>query len=191
MTCAGVLLTGGGSRRLGRDKAMVRVGGETLAARSARVLAAVCDPVVEAGPGVSGLRAVREDPPFGGPVAGVLAAVDALAADAVAVHAPAFDRPVLVLACDLPRVDVALLRVIADWPGERSVVPVVGGRGQYACARYSTAAIARARASGVTSLRELADRGVVFLDEGVWGKVATPEMFRDVDTPGDLDSLGL
>lgn len=176
-----MLLTGGASRRLGRDKATLPVGGESLAVRSARVLAAVCDPAVEAGPGVSGLPAVQEDPPFAGPLAGLLAAVDAHLLDA----------PVLLLACDLPLIEAPLLRMIAAWPGERSVVPVVDGKAQYACARYSAAAIDRARASGATTLRELTDRGVVFLDEGVWGMVATPEMFRDVDTPDDLDSLGL
>ena len=59
---AGVLLTGGASRRMGTDKARLVVDGETLAARSARVLAAVCEPVIEVGPGVSGLPAVEEEP---------------------------------------------------------------------------------------------------------------------------------
>jgi molybdopterin-guanine dinucleotide biosynthesis protein A len=56
---AGVLLTGGRSRRLGVDKASLVLDGETLARRAARRLDAVCSPVLEAGDGVSGLPAVR------------------------------------------------------------------------------------------------------------------------------------
>ncbi len=46
---AGVLLTGGASRRMGRDKARLVVNGETLATRSARVLAAAVAFVVRIG----------------------------------------------------------------------------------------------------------------------------------------------
>ena len=49
---AGILLTGGRSRRLGVDKATLVLDGETLAQRAARRLGAVYDPVVEAGDGV-------------------------------------------------------------------------------------------------------------------------------------------
>ena len=79
---AGVLLTGGASRRMGVDKARIVVNGETLAARSARVLASVCDPVVEVGSGVSGLPAVQEEPSGAGPLVAMLAGVGALGARA-------------------------------------------------------------------------------------------------------------
>ena len=52
---AGIVLTGGRSRRLGVDKATLVLDGETLAQRAARHLEAVCAPVVEAGDGVSGV----------------------------------------------------------------------------------------------------------------------------------------
>src|SRR5437588_11690359 len=49
---AGVILTGGRSRRMGRPKATVLgPDGVTWAVRGARVLAAVAEPVVEVGPG--------------------------------------------------------------------------------------------------------------------------------------------
>ena len=50
-----LLLTGGASRRMGTDKATIEFRGETLAARAARVLAEVCDPVIEVGTGVTRL----------------------------------------------------------------------------------------------------------------------------------------
>jgi molybdopterin-guanine dinucleotide biosynthesis protein A len=175
-----VLLTGGHSRRFGRDKATFVVGGVPLAVRAARVLTAVCEPVVEAGPGVSGLPSAREDPPGTGPLAGLLAAADAFGVRG----------PVLVLACDMPRVGVALVRLLAEWPGEGSVVPTVGGRPQFACARWSAASLVRARASGRASLRALVGDDVSFVDERAWGDVAGADQFVDVDTPGDLASLG-
>src|SRR6185436_50765 len=71
---AAILLTGGRSRRLGVDKATLVVDGESLARRAARRLAVVCDPVIETGDGVSGLRAVREEPAGAGPLAALAAA---------------------------------------------------------------------------------------------------------------------
>ena len=49
MTVPGILLTGGASSRMGRDKATLVINGEMLAARGARILQSVCDPVLEAG----------------------------------------------------------------------------------------------------------------------------------------------
>ncbi len=73
MTCAGVLLTGGASRRMATDKATIVWRGETLAARAARVLTAVCDPVIEVGPGATQLPCVREHPAGSGPLAAFVA----------------------------------------------------------------------------------------------------------------------
>jgi molybdopterin-guanine dinucleotide biosynthesis protein A len=181
---AGVLLTGGASRRMGTDKARLVVNGESLAARSARVLAAACDPVIEVGSGVSGLPAIQEDPPGAGPLVALLAGVGALGNP----------RVVVLLACDLPFVEPQLLRLLVEQPGTGSVIPVVDGRNQYACARYGPdaldAAVVALRA-GDTSLRAIAASGAEYLDETRWSEVATARTFADVDTPADLERLGL
>ncbi len=180
---AGVLLTGGASRRMGTDKARLVVNGETLAARSARVLASACDPVVEVGPGVSGLPAVREEPAGAGPLVALLAGVGALGEP----------RSVILLACDLPYVSAELLRLLVEWPGSGTVIPVVNGRFQYACARYGPAAFDEARTSlrnGLTALRGIASEGE-YISEADWGAVATALEFADVDSPSDLRRLGL
>jgi molybdenum cofactor guanylyltransferase len=181
---AGVLLTGGASRRMGSDKARLVVNGETLAARSARVLTAVCDPVVEVGPGVSGLPAVLEEPPGAGPLFALLAGVGALGGP----------RSAVLLACDLPHVTPELLRLLVEWPGSGTVIPVVDGRFQYACARYGPAAFDAARVSlrhGSTSLRDIAGSDCEYISEAEWGAVASALDFADVDTPEDLRRLGL
>ncbi|MGH8979592.1 MAG: molybdenum cofactor guanylyltransferase, partial [Acidimicrobiales bacterium] len=59
-TCFGILLTGGASTRMGRDKSSLEVGGISLARRSAEVLATSTDVAIEVGPGHSGLPSVTE-----------------------------------------------------------------------------------------------------------------------------------
>jgi molybdopterin-guanine dinucleotide biosynthesis protein A len=180
VTCAGVLLTGGASRRFGTDKATLLVDGETLARRSGRVLASVCDPVIEVGSGVSSLPSVREDPAGSGPLAAFLAGIDALG----------IDGPAVLLGCDLPFVDEATIGWVARYNGSGSVVPVVAAREQYACSRWSVAAIERAReafAAGARALGALTDFGDVV-------RVPADDRARalaDVDTPNDATRLGV
>jgi molybdopterin-guanine dinucleotide biosynthesis protein A len=173
---AALLLTGGQSRRMGFDKAAIEWRGETLATRAARVLADVCDPVLEVGPGFTSLPAVREQPPGTGPVRALLAGVDALRAS----------LPVLVLACDLPRVEAPLLRLLAERPGEGTVIPMHRNRAQYACARYGDAWLRAARRTGAVSFARVPDDAVDYLAESVWHTVAPALALDDVDTPEDL-----
>lgn len=104
-----VVLAGGRSTRLGRDKATVVVGGLPLLDRVLRAAGPVADRLLVAGPErtlVPGTPApvwCREDPPGGGPVAGVAAALGQ-------VRAPR----VLVLAVDLPFLAPGALRVLLD-----------------------------------------------------------------------------
>jgi molybdopterin-guanine dinucleotide biosynthesis protein A len=185
---AGLLLTGGASRRLGVAKAMLRLGDESLADRLARVLALVVSPVLEVGPGYSPLPAVREEPPGSGPLLAFLAGADELAARGVR-------APVVVLAVDLPRVDMRIVRWLASHPAPGSVVPVVDGVMQTVCARYGVDALLAARgiaASGARSLRALVAAVPVHeAPEAEWRAVADRETFADVDTPDDVTALGL
>ncbi len=184
MNRGGILLTGGSSRRLGIDKATVRIGDESLAERAARVLRAVCAPVVEVGPGHSGLEHVCEAPAGSGPLAALVAGADALGGDSV-----------VLFGCDLVRVEEPLLALLVNWDGAPSAVPLVDGEPQLVCARYGPDALAAARrllARGERSLRALLE--VVTVDlvpEARWGSVATRASFSDLDTPDDLERLGL
>jgi len=186
---AGLVLTGGASRRLGIDKATLRVGGESLADRTARVLTSVADPVLEVGPGLTRLEVVREAEPGRGPLAAMAAGGAALAARG------AGERAVLVLAVDLPALDPALLRLLVAAPPADAVVPRVGGRAQVLCARYSPGALVQAAAlvgAGERSVRALLGTGsVAWIDEHEWGRVTTATCFADVDTPEDAHAIGL
>ncbi|HBO53772.1 NTP transferase domain-containing protein [Janibacter terrae] len=105
-----VVLAGGAAERLGgASKPDVELGGARLVDRvlvavsDAREIVVVGD--VDVPPGV---HRTLEDPPLGGPVAGVAAGLDALAADGAA------DWTVL-LACDLADPLPALGRLLAAW----------------------------------------------------------------------------
>jgi molybdopterin-guanine dinucleotide biosynthesis protein A len=184
VTCAGVLLTGGASRRMATDKASIVWQGETLAGRAARVLAAACDPVVEVGSGLTELRCVREDPAGSGPLAALVAGARALETRG----------PVVLLACDLPFVEAPILRALAEWSGRATVIPMVAGRLQYVCARYGSEALARAEAAllrGDLSLRAVIEADHDEMSEPEWRAVGPANTFADVDTPEDLHRLGL
>ncbi len=134
MRCAGVLLTGGASRRMGVDKATLVVGAQggqaaTLARRTAGTLIEVAEMAVEVGPGRSGLPAFTEDPPGGGPLAGFVEGCSRL-------RAAGWDGPVLLVATDLPDLDADILRWLAAYPAGVSAVPLLEGIPQPLCARY-------------------------------------------------------
>lgn len=145
-----VLLTGGSSRRLGRDKATAHVGGQRLLDRLLQGIPATV-PVVLVGPAATDLprpaALTREDPPGGGPLAGIgagLARVDTPLVGILAVDLP-FGLPVL-------RAALARLAGSPDpgaggsghgaAPAIEAVVPVdPGGHPQLLCAAYGTSAL--------------------------------------------------
>jgi molybdenum cofactor guanylyltransferase len=185
---AGILLTGGASRRMGFDKALLWVDGVTNAVRLAGVLKTVATPVIEVGRAVSGLPCVLERPAGAGPLV-------AIGAGGRQLRRLGHEGPALVLACDLPFVTSEVLSELGAWPGDGSVVPLVAGRAQPLCARWSQqdmAAVERLVQAGERSMRSLLARpGTVFPSESDW---AAPEAWRalaDVDSPADLEALGL
>ncbi len=165
---------------MGVTKAILLVDGVSLAERAARVLLAVCEPVVEVGPGYSQLTRVSEDAPGCGPLAALVAGADAVGGT----------DPVLLLACDLPFVTEELVARLAAWPGAGTVVPVDrDGFVQPVCARYSRDALDRARelvASGERSLRSLLSGPDVTRLDDIDGRVLV-----DVDTPEDAQRWGI
>ena len=162
-------MTGGASSRLGAPKA-------------------------ELGPGLSGLTAVREDPPGEGPLA-------AFAAGTAALAAAGHGGVVLALAVDLPFVEPPLLDWLAARPGDATVVPRVDGMPQTLCARYAPTAgdeATRLLADGQRSLRSLLAAleagsvdAVQYVDEDEWGEIVDARAFVDVDTAADVARAGL
>ena len=137
----------------------------------------------------SGLVSVLEDPPGAGPLAAVGAGVRSLR---VAGH----DGGALVLACDLPLVSREALEALAGWPGEGSVVPARRGQSHSRlCARWSASdldAIEDLLAGGERAMKALLARpGVTIAEQPDWPAGLQARALLDVDTPAELDRLGL
>jgi molybdopterin-guanine dinucleotide biosynthesis protein A len=173
---------------MGRDKALLDIGGRALCLRTAELLAEVADPVVEVGPGYTPLPRAVEPALHAGPL-------HAMAAGARYLLEADRPGPALVVATDLPRLTVGLLGLLAAWPGSGTVVPLDrGGRSQPLCARYSAAALARATAlagAGERSVMALLERiEVTWLAPDQWVPAAgRADALLDVDTPDDLATL--
>jgi len=177
-----VVLSGGGGARLGGvDKASIEVGGRTLLEHALHALVDIPE-VVVVGPEVPTSRAVtftREDPPGGGPAAGLLAGLRRF------LRTP---TRVMVLAVDMPLVTAdTVRRLVAADRADGAALVAADGRRQFLCAVYSVAALDRA-AQELGSGPGLAMRDLVAGLE-LEAVAATPEETRDLDTWQDLTAL--
>lgn len=175
---AAVVLGGGRSSRMGADKLAYEHDGASLLARTCRAAACVADVVVVAGheqPGLA-VRFVLEDPPFGGPVAGLAAGLATLG------EVPG---EVFVLAGDLANPEAAVGLLAAAGPGVDGAVLVdEEGWPQYLAGSYRGEALARALAEA-GELRGMPVRKL--LGRLVLSRVpAPPSATADVDSPEDV-----
>jgi molybdopterin-guanine dinucleotide biosynthesis protein A len=132
---AGFAVAGGGSRRMGRDKALLPWGETDLLGHTLARLRAVCDDVrILCGPRAryEGRGVIVPDGLAGeGPAAGLLAALEVAAGE-----------PALLLAVDLPLVPVALLAALTARAGDGdAVVPVLQDGPEPLCAVYGRACL--------------------------------------------------
>jgi molybdopterin-guanine dinucleotide biosynthesis protein A len=150
----GAILAGGDSRRMGRDKALLPIGGRTFLEAIADALAPVVGRMRLIGRGPAPeLPRVGAQPdllPGRGPLSGIHAAL-----------ATAEAGRVVVVACDLPFVTTAFLRGLVDAlsPSWDAVVPCPGGNPVAVCAVYRIACLRNVEdriARGELAARELA-----------------------------------
>ena len=174
-----VILTGGASRRMGRDKAFVEVDGEPLVLRVARALSDAATITAVGGDLVAlsqlGLEAESDAHPGDGPLGGIARALTIGDAEVV-----------VVVACDLPFLNGATVRELVASVGDHdAAVAVVDGHRQPVLAAWRRGApVAQAFARGERSpLRVLDTLDVVevVLDDA--------RSALDLDTPEDLTSL--
>lgn len=190
MTFDAVVLAGGTGARLGGlSKPNLEVGGLPLLRHALNAVSGARRVVVVGPAELSrfGVATTLEDPPGGGPVAGLQAGLTHLAADGQ----PA--ATVVVLACDLPlagSVVPALLAVLDNTDGAMALDPF--GRAQPLLAVYRTGALQRAILTLPTAhgapMRSLIDRlhlttvavdAAATLDADTWEQVAALERHLD------------
>lgn len=183
---AGVILTGGASRRMGRTKALLEVDGVPMADRVAGVLRAVgCSPVLAVGGDLRALATlsvpvVRDRYPDQGPLGGLLHALEVL----VGSSGPAVER-VLVAACDLPDLTVESVAALLSAPNGESFDVVVAetDRMQPGLAAWSLSALPAVRRQFRGGERSL-QRVVGELHHAA--VAVDPAALRNVNHPDDL-----
>ena len=183
---SGAVLCGGLSRRMGRDKAFIPVGGAPMVVRVAEALwVAGARDVVGVGREPDALAALRlatmpDGQPGAGPAAGIATAL--AWADG--------DELVMVVGCDLvapsPAAIGATLVALAQSPTAGVAVPVSSGRTQWHHAAWRPSArpaLERALEAGTRSVGGVvAAAGLAVV--GVDG--IDPAALADADVPGDL-----
>lgn len=179
-----VVLAGGSARRLGgRDKPALTVGGRRLLDRVLDALAAA-GRVVVVGPDRGGLPAgvvrTREEPPGGGPVAGLAAGLPLVGAGLVAV-----------LAADLPFLTAGVVDALRSAPApddDGALLVDAGGQPQWLAGVWRAAPLRAALAAagppaGVSARRLL---GGLTARRVTVGAVGSAPPWWDVDTDDDL-----
>lgn len=188
MSFTGVVLAGGEGRRMGGPKAFlagpdgrplidVALGALRTAGATSLTIAARAAAPFEATCAAHGASVVLDRSPDLGPLAGLEAALRGAPTDWV-----------LAVACDMPRLDAALLRRIAETalahPDASAVVPRVDGRAEPLHAAYHRRALpVIAAALDATRLR-LTDL-VASLDP-VWLDLAPSASFDNWNAPDDV-----
>lgn len=135
-TLSVIILAGGKSSRFGRDKTSVMLGGETLLERTARRLSALFEEIIvvrgegcaeDASQAVPGTREVKDIHKARGPLGGIYAGLSA----STSLHN-------MVVACDMPFLDMDLLRyMIGLTEGFDVVMPRLGENTEALHAIYS------------------------------------------------------
>jgi molybdenum cofactor guanylyltransferase len=174
-----VVLTGGNSRRMGQDKAMLPIDGVPQAERIVRQLLNAQIPVTVLGrEAVSGAKLIRDREEFGGPIS------------ALSRFEPVAEF-IFVASCDLPQFDARLLPFLLDRIGDKEAcAPEVDGYRQPLCALYSRAAFSK-----LTDLEDHCAMGwlnslqtVVIPESELLGSGLQPAFARGANTPEELAS---
>ena len=191
MGVSGIVLAGGLSRRLGRDKAVEPIGGEPLIARCIGRLSAVADEItvvvngIERGkqlPLPSACRVAVDVYADSGSLGGIFSGVSAMG-----------DEWGVVVACDMPFLNIALLRYMLLLREEfDAVVPVLDGRPEPTHALYSKACLPhierRLQAGDLKIARFFDDVSVRYVSqEEVDSHDPDHLSFFNVNTQSDLD----
>ena len=185
---------------MGQDKALLRLdGGPALLERTVETLrAAGLEEVVivastlerahtlqEAAKEVAGVAFLIDEAPGHGPLGGLHAALRAYP-----------DRDVLLVACDMPRLDARALRLLAATGDADIVVPRTAGRDQPLHARYGPACLpvaARLLQEGQLAMRNLLTapglRAHILDDTELSRHGVPPTAFANVNTPDELAAL--
>ena len=175
----GAVLCGGASRRMGVDKATLRIDGVAMAARvAAALLAAGCSRVIAVGGDSAELRKlglddVADEFPGEGPLGGVLTALSQGA-------------PAVVLACDLANIQPATVKALIEALRSHDAAIAFTDRPEPLCAVWSPSSADLLRTQFLAGERAM-HQAIDGLDVA-WVTVAAGDLLN-INTPADLRTL--
>jgi molybdopterin-guanine dinucleotide biosynthesis protein A len=189
MAVSGIILAGGRSSRMGRDKMLLEFQNETLIRRTVNELRDVAAEIIIASNhtgkyGIDGVREVPDVFPGMGPMGGMYAGLVA------AKHDTAF-----VVAGDMPFFSARLAEyLLSRQAGHDVVAPMVGGKWEPLCAVYSRRCIGPigdCLQAGIKQVfRFYPAVKVLAVDEAELGQVGLPaNTFFNLNAPEDLAVL--
>lgn len=176
----GVVLAGGKSSRMGRDKALIEIDGRSLLDRALDTLEPLVDDLLVIGDPIKyghvGPFVIGDDIPGKGPIGGIVTAMRYASNDNL-----------LVLACDMPYIDRKLLELLKKELGNftDAVVPRHGDRVEPLCAAYHRRcerAFRQAMERGELKVQDVLRHvrtNFIPIEDGA-------DRFRNLNTPDDL-----
>jgi molybdenum cofactor guanylyltransferase len=185
---SGIILAGGQSRRMGRDKALIEFQGQPIIVHVINALRPLTNDLVVVSNrsevyGPLGARVVADYDPPCGPLGGIAAGLQAMESELA-----------IVVACDMPFLDVTLLRWLIDQAdGYDAVVPRTGDEYEPLHAVYR-----RTCAGPIGRRLQQGDRRVISffadvrlrpIEEAAW-RVIDPagRSLVNLNTPGELSA---
>lgn len=175
----GILLAGGESRRMGRPKESLVIGGETLLARTARTLREVANRVLIIGSperadreSVAGCEWLIDPVAYQGPLAGLGTGLDAIAGDG------ASNDWAMVVPCDHPGLSASFLKRLINAQEANTDAVIVESDAIW----HPFPGLYRVKlASQAKSLSAERGKGLKHLLREVRTRVVAAEVFRDID----------
>jgi molybdenum cofactor guanylyltransferase len=187
-TVSGIILAGGQSRRMGRDKALIDFQGQPIIIHVINTLRALTNDIVIVSNRSElyeplGARVVADYDPPCGPLGGIAAGLKAVDSELA-----------IVVACDMPFLNVALLRWLIDQAAcYDAVVPQTGAEYEPLHAIYRRTChnpIVRRIAQGDRRVISFfADVRLRAIEEAAWRVIdPTGRSLVNLNTPGDLSA---
>ena len=187
----GYVLAGGQSTRMGRDKALLEIGGQPLIRSAVNLLKALTERVVILGPaekyGFLGLPVLPDLVPSRGPLSAIYTGLERSSTNAN-----------LFLACDMPLMEGTFLKLLVERarPADAVLMRLDDGRLEPLCAVYNRSCLPVVKANYENRRFKLSDLfpelRTRYLTEGdLRDSGLDRRIFTNLNDPGDLERWGL
>lgn len=178
----GVVLAGGRSRRMGKDKSSIEVAGQTMLQMAHDKLKSICSEVVVSGMAkLEGVKSIGDEDFGSGPATGIYSTLRYA------------NTPVFVLACDMPFVSKSLLQYLLVEHKEdvAATIPIHDGKIQPLCGIYHPRCLSTLTASlaaGELRITDIAQKiGARFVQINSDVPDYSPHLFLNMNTPADVE----